>query len=182
MKKWYLIVSFVFLSVVLLGCKQSDNGGSKNATNSITLNMPKDMPDDFGFSIQFGVEKKNEINTFEWTVTKDLIVDGTASTELVLTRDELQEIYKKMQEMNIFETKDFTPKPINGTVCMQEPHEDDEWKIIINGQTLTYGISGEYCEPTNDAKQLIDLRNYVFTLIKSKPEYQSLPASNGGYD
>lgn len=187
MKKLSLALSLMFLAISLLGCQQSDkeeefyNEISKNATNSTAQNMPKDMPSDFDFSIQFGVQKKNEINTFEDTVTKDLIVDGTATTELILTEEEMKDIYEKMQEIDIAEKKEFTPEPVNGVVCMQRPYEKDKWKIIINGETLTYLISGEHCEPTKDAKQLIELRNYVFNIIKSKAEYKSLPEPNGGY-
>ncbi|WP_277585235.1 hypothetical protein [Psychrobacillus antarcticus] len=187
MKKLSLILSLIFLSIGLLGCQQngeeneSNNEVSKNITNSPTKNMPKDMPSDFDFSIQFGVQKKNEINTFEGTVTKDLIADGTATTEVILTEEEMKDIYKKMQEINIVETKEFTPEPINGMLCKQQPYEKDKWEIIINGETIKHLISGEDCEPTNDAKQLIELRNYVFNIIKSKGEYKSLPESNGGY-
>nr|WP_106779279.1 hypothetical protein [Lysinibacillus timonensis] len=149
--------------------------------NSTTRNMPKEMPSDFDFSIRFGVQKRNELNTYEGTVTKDLIADGTASTELTLTEEEMKDIYGKMRDINIAEMKDLTPEPINGALCVQEPYEEDAWKIMINGETITHFISGEYCEPTNDAKQLIELRNYIFNIIKSKDEYKSLPESKGGY-
>lgn len=188
LKKLSLILSLIFLSIGLSGCQQSgkeeelNNEISKNRTNTTAQNMPKDMPSDFNFSIQFGVQKKNEINTFEGTATKDLIADGIATIELILTEEEMKDIYEKMKEINVTETKEFTPEPINGTVCMQKPYGEDEWKIIINSETITHFISGEYCEPTNDAKQLIQLRNYVFNIIKSKSEYKSLPESNGGYE
>ncbi|WP_342573012.1 hypothetical protein MHH37_11230 [Solibacillus sp. FSL K6-1781] len=188
MKKLSLILSIIFLSIWLLGCQQIDetkelnNEVSKNVSNSTTKNIPEDMPDDFNFSIQFGVQKKNEINTFDGTVTKDLIADGTATTELILTEEEMQNVFKKMKEINIAETKEFTPRSLFGTVCMKQPYGEDEWKVTINGETITHLISGEYCEPTNDAKQLIELRNYVFNLIKSKSEYKSLPESLGGYE
>ncbi|MEG0385005.1 MAG: hypothetical protein RR642_09660 [Solibacillus sp.] len=188
MKKLSLNLSLLFLSIGLLGCQQSNNKEdlhnetSKNVTNSKTQNLPQNMPNDFDFSIQFGVHKKNEINTFKGTVTKDLIADGTATTQLILTDEEMQNIYKKLQKINIAETKEFIPKPINGTVCRREPHEEDEWIIIFNGETITHLISGEYCDPTNDAKRLIQLRNYVFNIIKSKGEYKLLPKSNGAYE
>ena len=91
LKKLSLILSLIFLSIGLLGCqqsgkeKESNNEISKNVPTLTTKNMPKDMPNDFDFSIQFGVQKKNEINTFEGTVTKDLIADGTVTTEVILT-------------------------------------------------------------------------------------------------
>jgi len=36
-----------------------------NLVNATSRNMPKDMPSDFGFSIRFGVQKKNEINNLK---------------------------------------------------------------------------------------------------------------------
>lgn len=180
MKKLCLIVSLIFLSIGLLGCQQSDK--AKELNKEIPQNIPEEMPNDFNFSIHFGVRKSNEINTFDGTVTKDLIADGTVTTELTLTKDEMKDIYKKMQDINIAESKEFTPKSLSGSVCMQEPYEEDEWKITINGKMITHFISGKYCEPTNDSKQLIELRNDVFNIIKSKDEYKSLPKSTGGYE
>ncbi|WP_078380703.1 hypothetical protein [Sutcliffiella halmapala] len=76
MKKLSLILSLIFLSIGLLGCQQRgkeeelDNEISKNVANTTTQNTPKGMPSDFNFSTQFGIKKKNEINTFNGTVTK----------------------------------------------------------------------------------------------------------------
>ena len=188
MKKLSLFVSSLFLSIWLFGCQQSGEGEDLNnesidhATGSTAQNIPKLMPSDFDFSIRFGVQKKNEMNTFAGTVTKDLIADGTITSNLILTEQEMEDIYRKMVEINIAEAKEFTPVPINGTVCTQEPYEEDDWEISINGETLTFLISGVFCEPTNDANQLSELRNYVFTIVKSKEEYKSLPASSEGYE
>jgi len=179
------ILSVLFLSIGLLGCQQSGKEenlkNSTNVANSATQDMPTDMPSDFEFSIKFGVQKKNEINTFEGKVTKDLISDGTATIKLTLTEEEMEDIYEKMKEINIAETKEFEPEPVNGTVCTKEPYEEDEWEIILNGEMITQSLSGKYCEPTKDAIQLIELRNFVFNIIKSKDEYKALPDSQGAY-
>ncbi|MGE7667185.1 hypothetical protein ACQKMN_15895 [Ureibacillus composti] len=182
MKRFLLFTLIIFN---LGACNQSDINSKQsgsNVLNSTTQNdMPKNMPDDFDFSIQFGVQKKNEINTFESTVTKDLITEGTATTEITLTEEEMNDIYEKMKEINIVETKKFTPEPVNGTICAQEPYGEDEWNIIMNGKAIKHFISEEYCAPTNDAKQLIELRNYVFNIVKSKDEYKALPEPKGAY-
>lgn len=165
---------FICLLLILLmgGCGQVVSAPS----------MPHEMPDDFAFSIQFGVDKKNEINTYDGTVTKDLIADGTITTDISLTSEEMNTVYERMREVNILEEKEFVPEPIFGEVCVQEPHEDDEWKITMNGETITISIDGTYCEPTKDAEQLIQIRDNVFTMIKEKDEYKALPDSTGGYD
>lgn len=177
MKKWMAIYSFILLSIVLLGCQQSDLDTSSN-----TANWPSEMPNDFNFSVQFGYGKKNEINTFNQTITKDLIVDGTVTTSISLTEEEMKDIYEEMNKLDLEKPKEFIPKPVNGTVCQREPHEDDEWNITINNENFTFNIPGQYCEPSEDAKQLLELRNYVFGIVKTKAEYQSLPEPSGGYE
>ncbi|QFF99032.1 hypothetical protein PB01_09450 [Psychrobacillus glaciei] len=179
------LLFFILFAFVLNACHQPIKDSNEvdfiRSNESTVQTMPEDMPNDFGFSIQFGMGKKNEINTFEGTVTKDLITDGITTAAVTFTDEEMNEIYEKMKELNIIETKKIIPEPIDGTNCIQEPHEEDEWKITINGETISHTVSGAYCEPTNDAKQLIELRNYVFSIIRSKEEYIELPESKGRY-
>ncbi|MFD2045446.1 hypothetical protein ACFSTA_17315 [Ornithinibacillus salinisoli] len=140
--------------------------------------MPNEMPKDFNFSLQFGFYKRNEINTFEGTVTKDLIEDGTTTIKLSLTTEEMKDIYTKMKEINITGSKELIPD----TNCMQQPHEEDEWEIRINHETINHYISGSYCKTTNDAKEFYKLRNYIHRVVRSKEEYKNLPKAQGGYE
>ena len=169
--------------IVLFGCEQNKTAEQnlQNGTNAAIQLVESEMPHDFNFKLQFGVGKNNEINTFEQTFTKDLIADGTATTKFVLSVTEMKDIYKKMQAVNIVETKEFTPKSTKGA-CMVEPHEEDEWKITMNGETILHNISLTYCEPTKDTKQFLQLRNDILAIIKAKPEYQALPKANGAYE
>ncbi|RTQ94511.1 hypothetical protein [Lysinibacillus telephonicus] len=166
----YLLLLF---ALFITGC--DSNEVSKESSKVV---MPAKMPSDFDFKIQFGVMKNNEINTFENTVTKDLIADGTVKVNLTFTTEEMTKIYEKMKEVNITEKKDLIPK----TDCMQEPFSEDEWMITINGESINHYVSEQYCDTTDDAKQLIELRNYIFTLVKSKEEYKNLPEANGWYE
>jgi len=180
-----VILLFIVIGLMLAGCSKNSTtqeDSPSNETDSTIQAMPEDMPNDFGFSVLFGIGKKNKFNTFKETVTKDLIEDGTTTVDLVLTEEEMNEIYERMKEINIRETKELVPKPINDSICSQEPYEEDEWKITINGETITHSVSGTYCEPTNDAIQLIELRKFVLSKIESKEQYIELPDSKGGYD
>lgn len=161
-------IFFVFSIVVFLitGCNEKE------------MNMPEEMPDDFDFLVQFGVGSKNEINTFNNMVTKDLITEGTISTEIRLTKEEMQTIYLKMREIKIMEPKELVPKRPS---CMQIPYREDKWEIRVKGETQKLYWSGEYCENTKDAKQLIDLRNTIVNIVKRKAEYKKLPEAKGGY-
>lgn len=164
MKQIFLL--FFIMALLVTGCNEKEN------------NMPEEMPSDFDFLIQFGVQSKNEINSFENIVIKDLIVEGTASTEISFTEEEIKKLYQKMREINIMEPKELMPEKTN---CMQTPYEEDKWKIKLNGETQTLYRNGEYCKTTDDAQQLIELRNYIFDLVKSKDEYKKLPEAEGGY-
>lgn len=83
-----------------------------------------------------------------------------------------------MKEINIINMKELVPK----TKCMTEPYSEDEWKIIISGETITPYISGAYCEKATDENKLIDLRNYIRNIVQSKVEYKKLPKATGGYE
>src|SRR5690625_336765 len=96
--------------------------------------MPEQMPEDFGFSIQYGVGKKNEIDTFKGVVIKDLVENGTAKANITFSDKEMAEIYEKMKNINVLEEKNFTSK------CESEPYEETEWKIILNGEIVTHSI------------------------------------------
>lgn len=162
----YLSLIIAIVLLVISGC------GVKNT-------MPDEVPKDFDFLVQFGVGSKNEINTFDNTVTKDLVADGTITEKILLTKEETEMVYQKMKEINVLEPKKLEPKKKS---CMQTPYDEDRWKIKLKGETITFYLSGEYCNLTKDAKQLIELRDYIFDIVLNKDEYKKLPESNGGYD
>jgi hypothetical protein len=160
-----LILLTTIVLLVISGC-------SNNNT------MPDEMPNNFDFLVQFGVGSKNEINTFTNTLTKDLIEDGTIETSLTFTPDEMKEIYQKMSEIYITAPKTLIPPK---TDCRLAPHNEDYWEIVINGERLELGWTNKYCKTTNDAKQLLEVRNYIFDIVKNKDEYKELPEAKGGY-
>jgi hypothetical protein len=179
MKKRSLLLTIFFITIVLAGCQSNGAEVALSSGNPVTVQqLPEIMPSDFNFSIAFGVGKRNEINTFDGTVTKDLISDGTKTVDLKFNDEEMSAIYVKMKEVKINETKEFVP----AGGCRREPYEEDEWKIKVDRETITLYISGEYCDPTYDAKQLIQLRNYIFSIVKGKDAYQSLPKPSGAYE
>ncbi|MEK4485418.1 hypothetical protein MHH81_07395 [Psychrobacillus sp. FSL H8-0484] len=165
---------------LLIGCSQENQViEEKEAVieDSNTITMPEAIPSDFDFIVEFGVRKRNVINTYEDTVTKDLVADGTVTTNLTFTTEEMDKIYQKMKEINITGKKNTNPQ----TNCLRIPFSEDEWEITINGGVITHTVSEQYCSETSDDKQLIELRNYVFSLVKNKDEYKKLPEAEGGY-
>jgi len=177
--KLYKIFFLSFLLLFSYGCKNdTEQGNVEEITNQKEVILPVEMPEDFHFTLKYGFYKKNEINTYDRTVTKDLIEDGTITAEIALTDEELAIIYEKMKAINIGKKKKLTPK----TNCMMEPYTEDEWKISVNGEVIYYYFSDKYCEITDDAKQLAELRDEIVQIMKQKEAYQNLPEPIGGYD
>ncbi|MBB3113099.1 hypothetical protein FHS18_005202 [Paenibacillus phyllosphaerae] len=160
-----LVALFIVFALVFVGC---------NTTNK----MPKEIPDDFAFSVQFGIGSKNVIDSFNGVVIKDLIVAGTAEAKINFTQEEMLNIYEKMKIINVLGSKDF----VDDMSCSREPSGDDVWKIRINGNEQTIQWSSEYCELSDDAKHFEDLRNFVLDIVKEKDEYKTLPEPKGGYE
>lgn len=145
----------------------------------VTGQMPETMPADFAFSVRFGITGKNEINTFDGTVTKDLVTKGTAQAELVLTESEMADIYARLRTINIYRELNLEPDSRN---CVQTPFDEEHWRIRLDGEERSFYWDEENCEITADAEQLKELRSYIFELVKSKPAYLELPEAVGGYD
>lgn len=178
----------LLLVMLLAGCRGPD-GGKESSAPSAALSaapsektvhsMPEVMPEDFAFAVRFGITGKNEINTFEHTVTKDLVVKGTATANLTLTDSEIADIYSRMREINVMREMRLEPVSPN---CNQTPYDEEHWQIRLNGEEQTLEWSEEKCEITEDAVKLRELRSYIFELVKNKPEYRELPEAEGGYD
>jgi hypothetical protein len=181
---------FILLWVIGCGAEKDTEKEVKTSTSieqqtavkaSEASKMPKVMPGSFNFMVRFGYGEvnKNEINTFQGTVTKDLIMNGTASAKITLTVEEMRSIYEKMREINIMGKKELVPAKIS---CEATPYSVDSWEIHVNGETNQFSWSDQYCDPTSDAKQLLELRNFIQQIVAEKEEYKKLPESEGGYD
>lgn len=181
------ILLFVFLFIIVgCGTEPEMNAATQveqpeNETVKQQNKMSKEMPGTFDFMVRFGygTVNKNEINTFQDTVTKDLIMNGTASAQITLTKEEMRSIYNQMREINIMGEKVLAAA---NQTCERVPYSEDIWEININGETKTLTWTDRFCTQTSDMEQLLELRNFVDQIVKTKEEYKKLPESEGGYD
>lgn len=160
------LLLFILLFIITGCVTETDLGANSNIElqNKKGVNqqnkMPKEMPDDFDFLVRFGYGEvtKNEINTYQDIIIKDLIMNGAATANITFTMEEMRSIYGKMREINIMGTKELLPTKMN---CSKTPYNEDSWEISVDGETKTFTWSDENCDVTNDAKQLLELRkNY----------------------
>lgn len=61
---------------------------------------PPKLP--FNLIFKYGIGMKNELNTFEGTYTKDMIMNPSITIDFSLSDEELNKIYKRMIKMDFF--------------------------------------------------------------------------------
>ncbi|HIW31821.1 MAG TPA: hypothetical protein IAA29_03450 [Candidatus Paenibacillus intestinavium] len=147
----------ILIALLLPGCNSQHN----TVSTVIVTKMPEQVPDDFAFSVQFGINSKNVIDTYTSTVIKDLIIDGIAETNFSFTDEELYLIYEVMKSHNVLGTKDFN----SNSQCNVIPYSEDTWKISIDGEERSYYWSGQFCELTEDAKHFLELRKFIWDIV-----------------
>ncbi|TSB45559.1 hypothetical protein [Alkalicoccobacillus porphyridii] len=139
-----------------------------------TSPLPKKMPDDFNISLKYGVTMANELNTYENTYTKDLISDGTASTEMPLTEDERLFIYEKLRSVDLLAL----PTQM-GSTCVV-PFERYDLMMTADGEELTFEWDTS-CDTEKLNKWEEVMKDIHKEIIYKRSEYQELPEASGGY-
>ncbi|WP_245995794.1 hypothetical protein [Paenibacillus taihuensis] len=187
MRKHMLKIQIALLAVILVltGCGERAGSELKPRADDKTERwvMSDTMPSEFDFSVKFGYGEvnKNEVNTYTDTVTKDLIVKGTATANLALSADEMANIYAKMKAIEIMNI-DIEPYKPGASTCEQTPYGEDTWKITIDGATRELTWTDRHCTVSNDAEKLKQLRVDIMKIVAAREEYKALPAAEGGYD
>jgi hypothetical protein len=147
-----------------------------SACNSASEVLREEKPNDFAFSLKYGVTASNELNTYDNTYTKDLVVDGTETTDMVLSNEEIEVIYEKFRSADVLSL----PEEKGGSPCT-EPYNRYELSMTVDGEeyNLKWDTS---CESTalNRWEETMNFINRE--IIYPKDEYQSLPEPTGGYE
>jgi hypothetical protein len=175
-----LLVLIVLLTIGACSTKEERASVSKESK----LHMPTDKPEDFNFMIGYGKIAIDKIDTFEGMYIKDLLLGQTAATQLKLTDEEMERIYKEMAAIDIMNYPEiFSPpykdNPEPDANVNVTPYETYYIKIQVANQVREISWYD-----TNDSKAeaAVKLRNAVKMIdkiIKNKEEYMKLPKVQG---
>jgi hypothetical protein len=145
--------------------------------------FPAEVPPDFGFRAAYGVTAKNVMDTFAGTFTKDLVLNGQATTDLRLTVEEMQSLYRDLLEMQSRWQLFTTPFSLEDTGMFVTPSViyQLEWSV---GDFSTVPIVWDDSVLSSEPKAvaLRDWFDKLGRMIEAKPEYETLPPAEGGYD
>ncbi|MHC5036090.1 MAG: hypothetical protein ACYTHM_02140 [Planctomycetota bacterium] len=189
----FLLCFAFFASFQLVACggaEKPDGGGSTGKEDGkrreeAAESEPKKAPGDFDFILKYGVEARNEIDSFEGTVVKDLVV-GTAETKLKLDEEEMARIFEKIQAVDIFSYprqfkppyKD-NPDPDKGVEV--EPHEEYYFMVRFQGKEKEIVWKDINQSKSKKAVRLREVFKYIDEIIRSKEAYKKLPGLKGSY-
>ncbi|RXJ04389.1 hypothetical protein DS745_03115 [Anaerobacillus alkaliphilus] len=182
----FFILPMILLLSIMIGCSSNSNTSvtaiNLMASDNVVI-MPHKMPKDFHFSLKYGVGALNEINTFENTYTKDLVLDGTITTGLTLTKKERKAIYYKMKEIELLETvQNARYEGEDGSSIWMEPASEYYLTIQMNGEIYKVHWAGHiYDKEIRDMLAIFVLRFLHGEIIENKQEFKKLPKANGWY-
>ncbi len=148
----------LFLSVLLVAC----------STN------PQSSGEAFGIDFKFGYgPNDNELNTFDDTYTKDMVVDDPITVSLILSEDQIASIQAKVEELNVFTEPVVDP---NGVSVIMAPCIHYSLEVQMAGSTQSAEWS---CSDTSSDRA--EFVQFMFDLIDAQEEVQALPEPQGGY-
>ncbi|WP_019414531.1 hypothetical protein [Paenisporosarcina sp. TG20] len=163
-KSSLLIFVFIIILSGLPGCSK-------------TVDL-EEMPVDFDFRLSYGTYGKQKIDTFNDTVVKDLVEDGTVEANITLTEQEMEQIYKQMMSIDIMESV----VEIDEKECDVTPSSFTKWDIQMNGKTTSF-YTKNYCDDYPEyTLKLLKLADFIHNIIINKEEYKELPESKGYYE
>jgi hypothetical protein len=162
-----LIFSIAVMIVVAAGFF-----GFEQSKNSQKL--PVSGPDNFNLIFKYGVGAKNELDTFEQTYTKDMVLDPPVTIKFALSSSELTEIYQKINDLNLFDKGPEQPK---GNVFVT-PCSNYYLKAYIDSTNKE--IYWNNCRGKVSV-QLEEFSSFVISIIEAKAEYKKLPIPKSGY-
>ncbi|MGA9365225.1 MAG: hypothetical protein WBW16_12740 [Bacteroidota bacterium] len=157
----------LFLALLSLSC--SDSGLSPESR-------------DFNLKLRYGIAARNELNTFQNSYTKDLIIDGTVTAPFVLSDAEFEQIKSKMIEIDFFSyPATFTLVRTDTIVVSFEPHPTYDFEVKYNSSIKRLCWDDGIITNDQRATRLREFIRLIQNIVEAKPEYRQLPPARGGY-
>ena len=138
-------------------------------------------PDEQYIQIHMKYGFKDEINTFNKQLTKDLVLDGIVTIEFWLTIEEQFRIEEMTCLVDFFSFPDTITNAFSDTIITLNPNPGIQ-SLRIKHESNDKTVFWYYpILNTDQAQKLIQLHDLIIEIIESKPEYHNLPEALGGY-
>jgi hypothetical protein len=137
----------------------------------------------FNFSLKYGINARNEIDTYNNQYTKDMVVDPSVTIGFILTQEDMDLIYTKMVEIDFFNYPEHfsVEKPKNGIVGIVTPYSSYYFNVKYGTDNKELWWDDEITNPDAKATSLRELITLIKNIIQVKEEYKALPEPSSGY-
>jgi hypothetical protein len=132
----------------------------------------------FNLLFKYGVGAKNELNTFDNTYTKDMVMSPPITIGLYLSDEEMGQIEQEMVAIGFFNYPETFPLSTTGFVTPSS----DYYIKVQNGSTVkevSWNSNSQFNGDVEDG--LSQLVHRITDIVSQRPEYKALPPPNGGY-
>lgn len=138
---------------------------------------------DYNMIFRYGIGAGNELNTFNGTFTRDMVMDPPVTINLILTEEEKGIIMQKMVEIDFMSYPDrFSVEvPPGQAIGERMPFPSYYFKVEYGSQVKELWWDDKIINENEKADVLRGLIDLITGIIESKKEYQELPAPRGGY-
>lgn len=147
-----------------------------------TSSLPKEMPDDFSFSIHFDMDGYYDSKTKELKNGYNYDLNQECKTSLTLSNEELKTIYSELRKINI----DAIPEDISISPVAPKPHPMPYIEIRYGDyihKVRMLNVPNYNTEEWFNYKDFGNVfNNIVEKYIKNKEEYKNLPDNQILYD
>lgn len=158
------------LDYTLTGCDSDPD-----TISLLFIPFDAEQRDKFEFTLKYGVNQKNEINTIQKKLIKDLQNGEVAEvSDFELTAQERGQIYKKMVLANYLNEKELS------TECNVKPVVTYDLTVLINNGWRHYQWTE--CNNTKDDKQMTELAQAIIKIVQAGSIYKQLPEVKGHYE
>jgi hypothetical protein len=186
-KQEYVLPVYVFEGTAI--SKEGKEGSAAAAVMAVRVSdeeLSVSKRNDFNFIFRYGVGAKNELNTFQGTYTKDMILAAPVTTNLSLTPDEMDIISNKMIEIDFFSyPKDFKiVVPEGESYGIVHPSSSYYFRVKYKSEVkeLTWDNKDFFIFYKDEkADRLVELIKLIINIIETREEYQKLPPPAGRY-
>jgi hypothetical protein len=137
---------------------------------------------EFDLSFRYGVLARNQLNTFQNTITKDLVLDGTVTVPFVIAASDLESIEARMEQIGFFGYPDaFAVKSADHIAVTVDPACIYEFSVLSHGRWKALYWSNGIVRADSQAVKLHNLITFIQGIVESTPEYKQLPPARGAY-
>ncbi len=133
----------------------------------------------FNLIFKYGVGARNELNTFDGTFTKDMIVDDPITIPLELTSAELEGVRQKIDELNLFKEQEAYQGDTFTLV-----HPCSNYDLYVESGGVQKRLMWDCEKPVSNSSEnaaLDTFTAYIRSIVESKEAYKKLPEPQGGY-